>query len=417
MIGVIGLGFVGLTTALGFAEHNFQVYGYDVDSNKTATIRAGRPPFYEPGIKEAIGRNINKTFHLSENIKSLVSNSEVIFICVGTPQSPDGSADLTQIRRALDEVADNIEKGTSKLILIKSTVPPNTTIALQEHVKNNIENNGKMISIGTNPEFLREGFAWQDFMFPDRIVVGIDENSNGREIVNKIYSGFNAPLLFVNTATAEFIKYLSNSLLSTLISFSNELSIIANSIGNIDIPKAFRILHLDKRFSGNPAPITSYIFPGCGYGGYCLPKDTSALFNVALGLGFSAPVLKSNLQINDSIMHYLLEDFFKRNYEKSIRIGILGLSFKPDTDDVRETPAKKCIMELIKNGYKKITAYDPMALDMFKRSFPDLDIVYAKSGQSLVKSSDIIFIITAWKEFRELNFNNLKVYDFRYLGV
>lgn len=414
MIGVLGLGFVGLTTALGFSDHGIMTMGFDIDEKKLSDIKNGKIPFYEPGLEKALHRNLNHNFNIASSIEQVVESSTVIFICVGTPMNRDGSADISFVRNAVESIAENTKPGEEKLILIKSTVPPSTTDSLQEFINKKIKNEGKRIILGMNPEFLREGHAWEDFIHPDRIIVGLKDNQM-QNIVKLIYKDFDAPIIFTEPRTAEFVKYLSNTLLSTLISFSNEMSIIARKIGGINIPEAFKLLHMDKRFYGEPAGIVSYIYPGCGYGGYCLPKDTQAISLVSKQYGFKPSLIDANLEINENIMGFLLEEFFKLNYDKSVPIGILGLSFKPESDDVRSTPAIKCIQHLVNNGYTNIIVYDPKAMENFKKNYHELNVKYALSAKDLVDNVKIVFIITAWKDFLKLDFTGKKVFDLRYM--
>jgi UDPglucose 6-dehydrogenase len=414
MIGVVGLGFVGLTTALGFSDHGVSTLGYDINTNRTSQILSGGIPFYEPGLKEALTRNIGHDFRLSKTLPELVENSEIIFVCVGTPQDNNGRANLSNVRLILDEIIESANPDEKKIVLIKSTVPPSSTLEMQNYADYKLGTYAGNLCIGSNPEFLREGHAWDDFIHPDRIVVGICPDQKIRDKISKVYDGFDSTLIFTDPSTAEFLKYLSNTLLSTLISFSNEMSIIAKKIGNIDIQEAFKLLHLDKRFSGDPASIVSYIYPGCGYGGYCLPKDTLAIFKLSQDVGFGPKILKGNLEINEDIMKYLLEDFFRQHYETTIKIGILGLSFKPDSDDVRETPALKCIETLSAKGYNNILVYDPIAMKGFKETYPSAKVEFCDTIQDLLKGVKIVFVVTAWKEFKNTNFGNKIVYDLRY---
>ncbi len=413
MIGVVGLGFVGLTTSLGFADHGIVTMGYDIDEAKVSDIVNGKVPFYEPGLREALQRNINHNFKIAFSLGQLVENSIVIIICVGTPEGGDGSADLSFLKQALESISENTKSGEEKLILIKSTVPPSTTDSMQEFVNTMVGDNGKRIIVGTNPEFLREGHAWEDFVNPDRIVVGLN-NKSMQNIVRSIYKNFDSPIFFTDPRTAEFLKYLSNTLLSTLISFSNEMSVIARKIGGIDISGAFRFLHMDKRFYGEPSGIISYIYPGCGYGGYCLPKDTLAISFVSRQYGFDPVMINANLDINENIMGNLLEDFYKLEYEKSIPIGILGLAFKPESDDVRSTPALHCIQNLIENGYTNIMVHDPKAMKNFKKSYQSLNVQFVANAMDMINIAKVVFIVTAWSNFSELDFSGKKVFDLRY---
>jgi len=271
------------------------------------------------------------------------------------------------------------------------------------------------VGFASNPEFLREGYCWEDFIEPDRVVLGVEDDKS-KAILDEIYKPFNAPIHYVTYNSAEFIKYLSNTLLSTLISYSNEMAMIADSIGDIDIPKAFRILHEDKRWSGKPAGMASYVYPGCGYGGYCLPKDTSALASIAEEHGINPHVLNGNLKINDEVMNFVANSVIEK-VDKNEAIGILGLSFKPESDDVRLSPSKFIIENLIAKGYKNIIAYDPLANEEFKRAYPELKIEYVDALARIIEKTDNLVILTAWREFKNNKdiISKKNVFDFRYI--
>lgn len=414
MITVIGLGFVGLTTALGFSDKGYQVYGYDIDQRKKEQLRKGKIPFYEPSLTEKLYQHLNKGFTISDDLLEAVINSEFIFLCVGTPSQPDGSADLSYIFDAIKNITSNIKKPDFKVLVIKSTIPPSTT---SERIKPYIENLGFKVGVDigltNNPEFLREGNAWKDFMNPDRIVIGQEDKSGQR--LEAIYLPFNAPIYLVTLNTAEYIKYLSNTLLATLISFANEQSLIARSIGNIDIKKAFQVLHLDRRWYGTPANIASYVYPGCGFGGYCLPKDAMALVSQSLKNAYSPEILRSVLKVNETIKEMVVRDVVS-NVEMNEYIGILGLAFKPNSNDVRDTPAKVIIQSLLQKGYKNIIVYDPMANEEFKEVY-GLPIEYAPNLPSLLSKVNHAVILTAWDEFiqNEGSIKKKNVFDYRYL--
>ena len=414
MITVIGLGFVGLTTALGFVSKGYKVYGFDIDKRKANSIKKGKIPFYEPHLEKILNENIHKNFFIVDSLKQAIDNSQVVFYCVGTPNKKNGNIDLNYVFKAIEATLKEIEKGSYKVLVVKSSIPPST---IKERIKTFIESFGfkvgKDIGLTNNPEFLREGHAWEDFINPDRIVIGQDDRKAG-SIVEKLYKSFNAPIFKVSLNTAEFIKYLSNTLLSTLISFSNEMSMIANVIGDIDIPTAFSILHFDRRWSGNPAEMTSYLYPGCGFGGYCLPKDIQAIYSQAVKKGYSSSLLKDIININTKIKEFVAERI-SDIVDKDEYIGILGLSFKPDSDDVRETPAKDVIKMLLDKGYKKIIAYDPLANRNFRKIY-NLPIEYADSILDVAKKVNYIVILTAWEEFKKRKdiLIDKKILDFRY---
>ncbi|OLO26875.1 UDP-glucose 6-dehydrogenase [Alkalihalophilus pseudofirmus] len=411
----MGLGFVGLTTALGLCEKGFKVYGYEIDEKKKKHFRQGEIPFYEPHLEEKIKDHMNKKFSLVDDLQEAVTQSKAIFLCVGTPSNKDGSANIDYILEGINSVLNCLKTPDYKVLIIKSTIPPSTT---SERIKPYIEkqgfNIGVDIGLTNNPEFLREGYAWEDFMQPDRIVIGQEDDRSG-EIVERIYETFNAPIFRVSLNTAEFIKYLSNTLLATLISFANEQSLIAKSLGEINIKKAFQVLHLDKRWFGSPAKMSSYVYPGCGFGGYCLPKDTMALVSLALKNSYSPDVLNSTLKVNETVKNFVVNDIVEKVEEKQ-NIGILGLAFKPNSNDVRDTPTKGIIEGLLQKGYKNLIAFDPMAMEEFKEAY-DLPVKYSQNLETLLLRVDYVVILTAWNEFiqNEIIIKEKKVFDYRYL--
>ncbi len=415
MIAVLGLGFVGLTTGLGFAHKGLKVYGVDLNEERLNMIKKGEIPFYEPGLPEVLKEQNGKNFIPTNDIKEALKNSEIVFLCVGTPQGSDGSADLTQIYGAVESVLKNKAQGKFVTLVVKSTIPPSTT---KEKIKTHIEKLGfkvgQDVGLANNPEFLREGYSWDDFINPDRIVLGVEDEKSSK-MLNEIYKGFDAPVHNVSYNTGEYIKYLSNTLLSTLISFANEQSMIAHSVGDINISSAFRILHQDKRWTGSPAGMTSYVYPGCGYGGYCLPKDTSALVSQAAQKGYKAAVLENVINVNNQIKDFHIKRITD-SVSKDEKIGILGLSFKPNSDDVRDTPAAHIISKLLAAGFKNIIAYDPLAIHEFKTAYK-FDITYAKDLKEVLDATQTVVILTGWSEFKEKgnDIKKKKVFDLRYI--
>lgn len=413
MITVLGLGFVGLTTALGFSKKGFKVYGIDVAQDRVNKIKNYQIPFYEPHLDEVLQEELGENFIIDASLSEAVNNSKVIIICVGTPGNPDGSANLTYLLDAARSVFE-VSEGDFKVIVTKSTVPPST---VSQKVKPYIDQlnseYNKPIGLASNPEFLREGYAWDDFMNPDRVVIGVEDEAS-KELLNQIYIPFNAPIHYVSYNSAEYIKYLSNTLLSTLISFSNEMAMIAEHIGDIDVPAAFKILHQDKRWYGSPAAMASYVFPGCGYGGYCLPKDTAALSSIAKEHGFTPHILDGNLRINEEIKDHVAAKVAKE-VPKDHTIGILGLSFKSGSDDVRLSPSKFIIEKLLEQGYTNIIAFDPMANEVFDQEFK-LPIRYADTLESLVEQADDLVLLTSWPEFKKEKalIKTRRLFDFRY---
>lgn len=415
MITVIGLGFVGLTTGLGFAKKGFKTFGIDINASRVGKLKNMEIPFHEPHLKEVLTETYNNTFFLETSLEDAIKESRYVFLCVGTPGQEDGSADLSHLFAAIDDIME-VEFSQKIIMIVKSTVPPSTAmVRVKPYIEEKNNQLGRKAVLASNPEFLREGYCWEDFIKPDRIVIGVDDEEVKNDMEH-IYKPFEAPVHFVSLNTSEFIKYLSNTLLSTLISFSNEMSMIADAIGNINIPKAFKILHEDKRWSGNPASMSAYVYPGCGYGGYCLPKDTAALHSIAGNYNVDATLLKSNLDTNLHIKDFIVNKIVS-NVDTKTPLGILGLSFKPGSDDVRLSPTKDIIEKLFNKGYDNIYAYDPMANEVFREEYPHLKLNYCKSVEEILKKVDNLLLLTAWSEFKTKRdiISQKKIYDFRYI--
>lgn len=414
MVTVFGLGFVGLTTALGFAHMGYQVYGIDVDKNRKEMLRDGKLPFFEPYMEDVLKTHLNKNFYVTDDVQEAVKNSEYVFFCVGTPYGENGSADLTYLFQALDTAIEAMEDDKFRVAVIKSTVPPSTT---SEKVYPYVQAKGKKaayIGVANNPEFLREGHCWEDFINADRIVLGCnDEKSAG--MLQKLYAPMQVPVKCVSHSTGEFIKYLSNTLLATMISYSNEMAQVAETIGGIEVAEAFRILHMDRRWDG--CDMTGYVYPGCGYGGYCLPKDTNALLAQSREKGYEPSILKEVIGVNDRRAERIADKIIKNLPAEAAngKIGILGLSFKTGSDDVRDTPAARIIRELNKTGYRQILAYDPVAEEEFARVYPDISLTVCKSRQEVYAQADVLAIVTAWEEFRDAAEAGCPVVDCRYM--
>jgi UDPglucose 6-dehydrogenase len=397
-VAVIGLGFVGLTTALGFARKDFSVRGFDTAERIKKSLCAGWLLFHEPYLTEQLRALSGKQFLICDSLAQAVADADVIFYCVGTPQSRSGAADVSFLQRAITETLRALPPKRKPVLVIKSTVPPGTTARkiIPLFAKNG-RVIGRDIGLANNPEFLREGMAWEDFIQPDRVVIGAGDDMSFRPVA-KLYEPFHTRICRVTPATAEFVKSVSNALLATLISFANETSMIADAIGGIDVKAAFQTLHLDRRWFGEPAKMTSYLFPGCGFGGYCLPKDIAALRHSGQKAGVHPEVLRAVISANNSIARHFVKKIIRATKPNS-RLGILGLSFKPGSDDVRETPAARIIELLLKSGRKKIIAFDPMANESYHRAYHH-PIAYADSLKNLVRRADAIVVLTAWPEFR-----------------
>ena len=417
VITVFGLGFVGLTTALGFCEYGHDVYGVEVNEERLKTIKSGKLPFLEPGLDEALVRHLGKRFSpiSTEELTDAISKSDCVYYCVGTPYGKDGQADLTYLYHAIDQTLSSIGDNYYRVLVTKSTIPPSTT---ESKIIPYIESKGfvvgEQVGVANNPEFLREGHCWDDFMNADRIVLGVsDEHSE--KILRNLYGSVKEPVFCVSLNTGEFIKYLSNTLLATLISYSNEMSIAADVLGHIDVAQAFRILHMDKRWGG--CNMASYVYPGCGYGGYCLPKDTNAFYAVTKTAGFDAQILKNVIHTNDSMPSFIAERIDKAiEGRRELKLGILGLSFKPGSDDVRDAPSAKIIRVLNEMGYTNILGYDPVANLEFKSHYGDLQLSYTENYSEILSKADAFVIATAWPEFRDIHQRTDKiVIDCRYM--
>lgn len=437
---VFGLGFVGLTTALGFAETGCKVFGIDVDTERKGFLREGTVPFHEPHMEEVLRKHTGQSFFVTDDIPAAIAESAYVFYCVGTPYGADGSADLTYLFSAIDSTLDAVHDEKFRVLVTKSTIPPSTTA---EKILPYIKGKGgkaEHLGVANNPEFLREGHCWEDFMEADRIVLGVNDETS-KTLLTELYEPMGIPIKCVSHSTGEFIKYLSNTLLATLISYSNEMAQAADAFGGIETAEAFRILHMDKRW--NHCNMSSYVYPGCGYGGYCLPKDTSAFYAQAAEKGFDAQILKQVIRTNtdrpariaEKIAACLRDTVQAENKKTDAgtgreagkdggtdmagyagTIGILGLSFKPGSDDVRDTPALKVIQALKKLGCTDIIGYDPVAMEEFARRYPDAEIRFADSLQEIYEKSDVLAIVTAWEEFREApGLGNKEIIDCRYM--
>ena len=412
MITVFGLGFVGLTTALGFAHLGYKVYGVDVDEERMATIKKGKLPFLEPDMETVLRRELNEHFFVTGDASKAVKNSEYVFYCVGTPYGKDGAANLDYLFSAIDTTLAAAQDGQFRVLVTKSTIPPGTTVErIAPYVAGHAPKKGNF-GVANNPEFLREGHCWQDFTEADRIVLGVSDDRS-REMLVKLYEPMGLPIKCVSTSTGEFVKYLSNTMLATMISYSNEMAGIADAIGDIQVAEAFRILHMDKRWGG--CSMTSYVYPGCGYGGYCLPKDTNALLAQAETKGAETPILKSVIDTNHRRPRTIAEKILRGAGREAV-VGIMGLSFKPNSDDVRDTPAAHIIRALLNRNCRRILAYDPVAMEEFRKHYPELAVELRDSAKEVYDEANVIAIVTAWEEFREIPaMGDKPIVDCRYM--
>lgn len=400
MIAVFGLGFTGLTTSLYFSEKKrIKVYGIDIDKERITKINNYELPFYEPKLENILKKQLNNNFYISDNVGDSINKSEYIFICVDTSMNIDGSADLSSVMNVLDTIIEKIDISRYRTIIVKSSIPPTTTEKIiVPYIQEKGLVIGKDIGLCVNPEFLREGHCYDELENPNRIIVGCND-INTRTMMNKLYQEEKEKIYNVNYNTAEFSKYLSNSFLANLISFSNEMSIVADCLGNIEIKEAFDILKSDNRW--DDCEMRNYVHPIGKFGGYCLPKDTNALYFLSKQNGYNSRMLNDIIVINEQLEGYFVNKIMKM-VDKNKKIGILGLSFKPGSDDVRNTSSYYVIKKLCDNNYNHIFAYDPVSIDNFQKTYSDLDIEYIDNYNEILDKADILIILTIWDEFKNI---------------
>lgn len=411
-ITIIGTGYVGLVTGVSLAEIGHSVICVGRNKEKIDDINKGKSPFFEPGLEIILKKLIKrKLIRATNELESSVKSSQIIIIAVGTPTIKN-KIDLSEIKNVSMQIG-KVLKGADdyKVISVKSTVVPGTTekIVLPNIEKFSNKKIGKNLGLVMNPEFLREGNALEDALTPDRIVIGEWDKKSGTEFA-KIYKGKKFPVIRTNLKTAEMTKYASNALFATLISYSNEIARISEATGGVDVADVWEGVHLDKRLSPiignkkiNPG-VVGYIFSGCGYGGSCFPKDTKALLNYADSLRLETNLIKSVININASQPHRMVLMLEKAlgNKMKNKKIGILGLSFKPNTDDVRESPSIEIIKELLARGVK-VTVHDPEAYkERIPEVFKKMPIEYAKSVKETIKDKEGVILVTSWNEYINL---------------
>ncbi len=399
-ITVFGVGYVGLTTGACLANLGHTVLCVDVDEGKIALLQKGKVPFYEPGLQELMNQNVKKgKLNFGTSAEEGVRFGEVIFNCVGTPSRDDGSANLEFVFSVAKIVGQHID--SYKVVVNKSTVPPGTALRTTEIISENNKNKVPF-DVVSNPEFLREGNAVRAFNYPDKIVIGTD-SEKALSIMRKVYSGrlrTYLPIVETDWETAELIKYANNSFLATKISFINEIANICDRTG-ADIKIIAMALGLDYRISPR------FLNPGVGYGGSCFPKDVKALIKTAHEKGYHAKLLEEVDALNErqkKLIVAKIKERFNHNL-KGKSFGVLGLSFKPKTNDMREAPSINIINELLAHG-ASLRVYDPCAMEDAKKIFND-KIVYCSSAEEAAQNSSGLILVTEWDEFRGLSFSEL----------
>ena len=409
-ISVIGTGYVGLVSGACFAETGHDCICVDVDASKVDRINRGEPPIHENGLDALLKRHVGTRLKATTDLRAAVLDSDITLIAVGTPF--DGTRiDLSFIREAARQIGVALrDKAAYHVVVVKSTVVPGTTdeVVLTELEKASGKRAGADFGVGMNPEFLTEGTAVDDFMRPDRIVLGgIDARTVDTQ--RKIYASFaETPTLATNNKTAEMIKYTSNSVLATMISFSNEIGNLCSALGGVDVADVMQGVHMARYFTSTlpsgervKAPISSFLWAGCGYGGSCLPKDTKALSAHGAAHGLAMPLLDAVIHTNlaqPARMVGLLQRHFASL--KGLKVAVLGLAFKEDTDDMRESPAIPIIRMLIEEGVQ-VAAYDPIATQAARAVLP-AGVRYAASLEDAVGDVSAALLVTRWDEFRKL---------------
>ncbi len=399
-IAVIGTGYVGLVTAAGLAELGHQVIGTDKDGDKIAKIGRGIVPIYEPGLEELLHSNVESgRLSFDADLDRTIREGDVIFVCVGTPQHEDGSADMSQIEEVSRQIAANLDR--YKLVVEKSTVPVKTSFWIKRTIglykKTDIA-----CDIASNPEFLREGSAVSDFLHPDRIIIGA-ETEKAKEILCRIYERFRDRLVVTNIDTAELIKHASNSFLALKISYINLISDICEKT-DADIELVAQGMGLDPRIGPH------FLKAGIGYGGSCFPKDIKALVKIGEDLGVDMSLLREADRINFDRVRVLVDKIKQALWIlKDKTIALLGLAFKPETDDIREAPSIRVIRELRREG-ARLRLYDPQAMENMKRLFPEEEnrIAYCSSAVEAAQGANALVILTEWEEFSRLDFREIK---------
>ncbi|MFQ5681273.1 MAG: UDP-glucose dehydrogenase family protein [Candidatus Omnitrophota bacterium] len=398
-IAVIGTGYVGLVTGAGFAELGHNVVCVDKDRRKIEGLKRLVMPIYEPGLEDIIRRATREArMSFTTSIKQAVAKSEVIFLCVHTPPRPDGSADLTYVENAARNVA--LSMPGYRLIVDKSTVPVETGKWVEHTVRVNLGHRSAIkFDVASSPEFLREGQAIYDFMHPDRIVIGV-ASKRAEEILTRLYRPLNAPIVVTDIKSAEMIKHASNSFLAAKISFVNLVGRLCEKVG-ADITQVARGMGLDRRIG------RSFLDAGLGYGGSCFPKDLDAFINIARRNQCDFSLLDEVRKINNG-----QRDLFIKKIEDSLwvvkdkTVGILGLSFKPGTDDIRNAPSLQIISVLLKEG-AKIKAFDPQARGRAE-AVVDKKVKFCRDVYSLARGCDCLVVVTEWNEFREMDLSRIK---------
>lgn len=408
-IAVIGTGYVGLVTGTCFAETGNMVTCVDIVQSKVDKLSSGKITIFEPGLEKLFQRNSKEgRLKFTTSLEDGIKNAKVVFLALPTPPDGDGFADLKYVLKVAKDIGSLLKKGNYQVIIDKSTVPVGTAEKVHQTILKSaneagIENAEKLFDVVSNPEFLREGVAVDDFMKPDRVVIGTS-SEKAKKILGELYAPYvrqGNPVIYMDEKSAELTKYAANSFLAAKISFMNEIAQLCERLG-ADVDMVRRGMGSDERIGKR------FLFPGIGYGGSCFPKDVQALAKSSRKADYEFKILEAVMKVNeDQKVHLLpkIKSYFKNNL-KGKKIALWGLAFKPNTDDIREAPALSIIKDLVNAG-AKVTAYDPEAMPNVKEEIGD-KIMYAENQYDALKDSDALVIATEWSEFRTPDFNKIK---------
>ena len=396
-ITIIGVGYVGLVQAVGLADFGFNVTCIEKDKEKLRELKFGRVPFYEPDLEDLLRKNLKRNrLNFTDNYLDNIAQSDVIFICVGTPPKKNGESDLRFVDQVSKEISNKIKGYT--VIVSKSTVPVGTSRRIENILKK--KNSLKSFDVVSNPEFLREGSALEDFIRPDKVIIGC-RTIKAEKILKKIYKPLNRPYVVTNNETAEVIKYANNSFLATKITFINEIADLCENI-DAEVETVAKAIGLDGRIG------PKFLHPGPGYGGSCFPKDVKSLIYQGKKNSIDLKIIKAVDKANELRIKFLVKRIKKilNNKFNNIQIGILGISFKPNTDDIRKSPGIKLVRDLSKTK-AKIKVYDPQAMENAKKEL-NKTIEFCSNEYEVAKNSNLLVIVTEWNQFKNLNLFKIK---------
>ncbi|MGD0694065.1 MAG: UDP-glucose/GDP-mannose dehydrogenase family protein [Terriglobia bacterium] len=402
-LAIVGTGYVGLVAGAGFADLGLNVTCVDIDEEKIGLLRAGQVPIFEPGLEEIIRRNVERgRLDFSSDVAAAVKNSEAIFVAVGTSAGPDGMPDLSQVWSAADLIAESMD--SYRVVAIKSTVPVGTAAGLKRRIAERLTRPVEF-DVVSNPEFLREGSALEDFFHPNRVVIG-SASDRAAAVMKEIYRPLyliETPFVFTTWEAAELIKYAANAFLALKVSFVNELANLCDAIGpSADVHVVAHALGLDRRIG------PKFLHPGPGFGGYCLPKDTRALVQIARSLGLEYRTVEAAIEINDRQFLRVIEKLRKAcgRLEGKV-IAVLGLSFKPNTDDIRDSRALKICQALLAEK-SVLRVFDPAAMELARRTLGERDVTFGADAYEAARDADALVISTEWNEFRNLDLDRIR---------